>query len=209
MLRIKRISNDVFTSNTYLLFDNQYLYCWLIDIGDYDKVADVIPPQMEIRGLFLTHTHFDHTYGINALHRSHPNCRIFTSAYGGEALYDDKKNFSRYHEAAFTYEGENVTVLGEGSILELYPGTPLKVYATPGHCPSCLTFEVGDYLFTGDSYIPGVKVVTKLPKGDRALARQSLKRILLLSNGKTICPGHGDVFCFGEVRDFYENYLNL
>ena len=200
MLRIKRISNDVFTSNTYLLFDNQHPYCWLIDIGDYDKVEEVISPKMEIRGLFLTHTHFDHTYGINALHRVHPNCKIYTSAYGAEALYDDRKNFSRYHEAAFTYEGENITVIGEGSMIELYPGILMKVYVTPGHCPSCLTFEVENYLFTGDSYIPGVKVVTKLPKGDQVMARQSLEKIILLSNGKTICPGHGEMGS-GLIKD--------
>ena len=65
--------------------------------------------------------------------------------------------------------------------------------ATPGHELGCLTFYTGDYIFTGDAYIPGVKVVTKLPGGDRALAAESVEKILRLAEGKTICPGHGEM----------------
>lgn len=50
-------------------------------------------------------------------------------------------------------------------------------------------------MFTGDAYIPGVKVVTKLPKGNRKLAAESIERIESLAKGKNICPGHGEVKC--------------
>ena len=176
-----------------MLFDDFYDYCWLVDIGDYEKVADALQTGIDVRGLLLTHAHFDHTYGINALHEAHPECRVYTAEYGKIALYDDKKNFSKYHEASFTYNGDDVEVLNEGDQLEIYPGTILTAYATPGHCPSCLTYVVGNWIFTGDAYIPGVKVVTKLPHGDRALAKQSTEKILALAKGKNICPGHGEM----------------
>lgn len=191
MLEVKRIINDIFTSNTYLLFDTYYTYCWLIDIGDYSKVADALPQGVEVRGVFLTHTHFDHTYGINTLHKAYPDCRVFTAVYGKIALYDEKKNFSKYHEAPFVYEGENVTILKEGEKVELYPGVFIRTYETPGHCPSCLTYVLDNWIFTGDAYIPGVKVVTKLPGGDRTIAKQSLERIKRLREGRIVCAGHG------------------
>lgn len=191
MLEVKRIINGIFSSNTYLLFDSDYNYCWLIDIGDYARVADVLPSGVVVRGLFLTHAHFDHTYGINPLHNAHPTCRVFTSQYGKDALYDAKKNFSKYHNKPFVYEGEDVVVVDDEGSMELYPGTKIIFFYTPGHCPSCLTFMVGDWIFTGDSYIPGVKVVTKLPGGDRTLAKKSMERIIKLASGKAICPGHG------------------
>ena len=194
MLQVRQIVNNIFTSNTWMLFDDCYDYCWLVDIGDYEKVSDVLPSGIKIRGLLLTHTHFDHTYGINALNEAHPECRIYTTEYGKIALYDDKKNFSKYHEASFVYNGNNVEVLNEGDQLELYPGTILTAYATPGHCPSCLTYVIGNWIFTGDAYIPGVKVVTKLPMGDKKLAAESIERIKSLAEGKKICPGHGPVF---------------
>lgn len=192
MLEVKRIINDIFTSNTYLLFDPHYTYCWLIDIGDCSKVADALPNGVEVRGVFLTHTHFDHTYGINALHRVFPQCRVYTAEYGKIALYDEKKNFSKYHEAPFVYEGSNVVVLKEGDKIDLYPGVFITAYETPGHCPSCLTYVLDNWIFTGDAYIPDVKVVTKLPGGDRAIAKQSLDKIIGLAEGKIVCAGHGE-----------------
>lgn len=193
MLQVKRIINDIFTSNTYMVWDDEYDYCWLVDIGDFQKVTDALPPNTEIRGVFLTHGHFDHIYGANALHKAFPQCVVYTSAYGQEELNDEKKNFSLYHETSFIYEGKDVSILEEGNVVELYPNIAITVFATPGHCPSCLTYCIGNWLFTGDSYIPEVKVVTKLRKGNRELARQSEERILAFAKGKTICPGHGEM----------------
>lgn len=193
MLQVKQIVNSIFTSNTYVLFDDDYDYCWLVDIGDFNKVADVLPPGVEIRGVFLTHSHFDHIYGLNALHEAFSQSKVYTSAYGREALYNEKKNFSLYHETSFVYKGKDVSVMAEGDKVEIYPGLSLTAFATPGHCPSCLTYGVGNSLFTGDSYIPGVKVVTKLRNGDRLQSQESINRILQLAEGKTICPGHGDM----------------
>lgn len=193
MLEVRRIVNSIFTSNTYVVFDDEYDYCWLIDIGDFQQVANVLPPDIEIRGVLLTHTHFDHIYGINELYERYPNCLICTSKYGREALFDDRKNFSRYHEMPFTFDRTNVEVLEDNDNVEIYPNTFLKVYYTPGHCPSCLTYITDNYIFTGDSYIPNVKVVTILPKGDKIQAQKSIDNILKLAHHKTICPGHGNM----------------
>ena len=75
MLQVKQIINNVFKSNTYVVLDDDYDYCWLVDIGSYEKVKEAIPSGMEVRGVFLTHTHFDHIYGINCLYESFPQCR--------------------------------------------------------------------------------------------------------------------------------------
>ena len=188
-----QIVNEVFSSNTYVVFDEDYNYCWLVDIGDFLKVTDVIPSGIEIRGVFLTHSHFDHIYGANDLYVNHPDCRVFTVEYGKVALYDDKKNFSKYHDASFVYDGTDIVVLKDKDSVELYPGVKLTAYETPGHCPSCLTFVTGEHVFSGDAYIPGVKVVTKLPKGHKVQAQESVKKILELSKGKMIFPGHGEI----------------
>lgn len=36
MLEVRSIVNHIFTSNTYLLYDECYSYFWTIDIGDFD-----------------------------------------------------------------------------------------------------------------------------------------------------------------------------
>ncbi len=105
-------------------------------------------------------------------------------------LTSAKLNLSFYIETPVSYTGE-VSILSNGECIELFDGVKLKVYATPGHHPSCLTFFVENYLFTGDSYIPGVKVVTNLPGGNKKKAQESVKKIIELAEGKIICPGHG------------------
>ena len=192
MLKVTQFVNDIFSSNMYLLTDNNYPYCWLVDIGDYYKIASFLPEGIDIKGLLLTHTHFDHIYGINELHKAQPSCIIYTSAYGRDALFDDRKNLSRYHDAPVVYEGDVVKVLDDGDEIELFPGQLATVYSTPGHCPSELTISVNNYVFTGDAYIPGLKVITHLPGGDRELAVQSEKRIKELARNKLIYSGHGD-----------------
>lgn len=192
MLQVKQVVNRVFKSNTYIVFDEDFDDCWLVDIGDYERAEKAIPKGKKIKGLLLTHTHFDHIYGINELCNNYPESVVYTSEFGKEALMDDRKNLSRYHEHPIIFEGKHLVVVGEDDVIPLMGEQKIKVAATPGHEPGCLTFYTEDFIFTGDAYIPGVKVVTKLPGGDRLSARESAQKILSLSAGKCICPGHGD-----------------
>lgn len=194
MIEVKRIVNDLFTSNTYVLFDNDYDYCWLVDIGDYYKVVDVLPSGVTVRGVFLTHTHFDHIYGLNELYRRWPEVRVYAADFGCKSLYDDKMNLSRYHKHPILFEGKDVVVMREGDEKEIYPEVKMIAYEMPGHSLDSMCYMMGEWLFTGDAYIPGVKVVTKLPGGNRKQATQSIERIMVLGKSKTICPGHGEEF---------------
>lgn len=193
MLQVKQVVNRVFTSNTYIVFDEDFDDCWLVDIGDFERVADALPNGKRIKGLLLTHTHFDHIYGINDLCRNYPDCIVYTSKFGKDALMDDKQNLSRYHEHPIVFEGKHLEIVEDESNISFFGEEIIRVAVTPGHTPDCLTFYTKNYIFTGDSYIPNVKVVTKLPGGNREEATRSKEKILRLAHGKTICPGHGEI----------------
>lgn len=105
-------------------------------------------------------------------------------------MANDRLNFSKYLYDPIVVESENVAVCDEGTEIELFDGSAAQVYHTPGHNPSCLSFEVSDYLFTGDAYIPGIKVVTNFKGGDKKIAAESVERIMELAIGKITCPGH-------------------
>lgn len=190
MLQVKKIVGKLLSSNTYLLYEEGIADCYLIDIGDSSAIAEELPDGMNVKGVFLTHSHFDHMAGINDLCQMFPKCKVYTSEYGKEALYSDKKNFSLYHEQSVVYNGDNIVILQDGDVINLFGETQLHVASTPGHSPSCLTYYSDEYVFTGDSYIPDIPVVTKLPQGNREYSGESVKKILALSNSRQIMSGH-------------------
>lgn len=192
MIRIKEIVNSIFTSKTYILSKAGEEKAWLVDIGDIKPVVNYLKElQLNVSGVFITHGHFDHIYGLKSLIKHYPDCKVYVTEYGKAALASDKLNLSRYHETPFVYEGDNVVVVREGEEKELFKGEPpMCFYETPGHNPGCLTMVLGDWVFTGDAYIPGIGVNTQLPHANKEQAKQSLERILKLAEGKTILSGH-------------------
>ena len=193
MLYADYIVNHIFSSRTYVLTCDGTDDVWLVDCGDIDKVLDNISGR-KIKGVLLTHAHFDHIYGLPGLMNAFPDCVIYTNGFGVKALQDAKMNMSRYHGMPVALDGDTVRMLvcGQGDRIALFDGVSAACYETPGHNPSCLTFEVGEWLFTGDAYIPGTPVVTILPHADKAKAKESVERILKLAEGRTVMSGHDD-----------------
>ena len=192
MIQIKEIVNSIFTSKTYILFCEGADKAWLVDIGDIEPVVEFLQEKkLTVEGVFLTHGHFDHIYGLPSLIEHYPNCRVYTTEFGKESLASDKLNMSRYHDTPIIYEGDNVTVVHEGDSIRLFDGEPLmEFFETPGHNPGCLTMVLGDMIFTGDAYIPGVGANTQLPYANKEQAQQSLERLLKSTEGKKIFSGH-------------------
>lgn len=190
---IERYVNKQFTSNTYVLKQAKSPGVWLVDLGAFDLVKSQMSSDQYVAGVLLTHYHYDHIYFINTLLDAFPNCRIFASDHTIHGLYDPKMNLSFYHEDPVIFKGSHTITFEDADDISLFDDQNKAVaYATPGHNPGCLTFKIGNYLFTGDSYIPGLDVVTKLKGGDKKANFESLSKILsLLQPDTIICPGHG------------------
>lgn len=145
-----------------------------------------------IETVLLTHAHFDHIYGLNRVVEMNPGVKVYTNEAGQKALFSDKLNMSRYHETPFIFKyPENIALVNDGDNINL-DSINLKAAAifTPGHNPSCITWIIDDAIFTGDSYIPGIKTITNLPGGDKRQAEESIMRIKHLSINRNIYPGH-------------------
>ena len=191
-MHIARIVNSVFTSNTFVLTDGGSQDCWLVDVGDIEPILQEVGNR-RVKGVFLTHTHYDHIYGINHLVKRFPDCIVYTSQYGKEGLFSNKLNFSRYHDDPMVFEGKHIRVLEEGEEIFLFPSIILKALHTPGHDWSCMSYYTDDLIFTGDSYIPNIKVITSLPKSNKMEAQASLEHILELCKTRDVYPGHNEI----------------
>lgn len=198
-MKVKRFINSVFTSNTYVLTEECSDDCWVVDMGDIEPVLEYVADR-KLRGLFITHTHYDHIYGINKLIAYFPDCIVYTSEKGKEGLYSERLNFSRYHADPIIFNGTHLQIVNDGDSICIFENTEFKVLATPGHDWSCLSYYTEDSIFTGDSYIPAKKIITSFPHSNKKQATHSLNMILRLSKTRNIYPGHNNSILLDDVR---------
>lgn len=188
-MTVDSIVNCIMSSVTYILSEESSDYVWLVDCGDADKIYDTIG-EKRIKGVLLTHAHYDHIYGLPAILDTYHECIVYTNNAGVEGLESSRKNLSLYHEDPIEITRELTYTVKEGEEVRLFDGILARVFETPGHNPSCLCFDVGDWLFTGDAYIPDIPVVTNLPGGNKIMANKSKMRILGMISNYRVLPGH-------------------
>ena len=189
-MRISVLSNinSIFNSVTYRIGQI------LVDPGDEFYGFQ------NIKAVLLTHAHFDHIYGLNRVVELNRDCMVFTNQAGADMLADPRRNLSKYHESPFIFQyPQKIKIVKEGDFMEV-DGLNVKVYETPGHNPSCLTFIINDNVFSGDAYIPGIKTITNLPDGNQEQALVSMRRIVVLAEGKALHPGHPRLKILGPDR---------
>lgn len=196
---VRQVVNSVYNSNSYILSHHTSVdkEVWIIDMGDVDRIIGELPEGAKVKGIFLTHTHYDHIYGLNSFIAQYPHIQLYTNAVGKNALLSPMLNYSRYHLEApdFIYDNpDNISVIEDGDSIALFNDVSIKVIATPGHDASCLTYIVDDVVFSGDSFIPGVCTRATFRLSDKDAVADAENRIKELASGKTLCPGHGPIY---------------
>lgn len=195
-MQVRRIVNSFYTSNTFVLSVEGSTDVWLVDCGDYASQVRPMLHGSAVKGVLLTHIHSDHIYGLEEVLKDFPEVKIFTNYFGKVALADPKLNVSKYHtevpDLAIECQ-ENTVVIGEGTEIELFEGVSAQVLFTPGHDKSCLSYIIDGNLFTGDSYIPGERLLALFPNSNKQDAKESYNRLVELGKKNTVCPGHGEI----------------
>jgi glyoxylase-like metal-dependent hydrolase (beta-lactamase superfamily II) len=188
------IDNDFRFSRTYILYQDASPKVWLVDCGDDDKIKKwLVENNKELTGIFLTHCHIDHIYGVNKMTETFPDANVYVAKETGlRGVRDLRLNLTKFMEESYMVETNNLVEVDEGDELDIFPDTKLKVLKTDGHSPDSLSYLVDNMLFTGDAYIPGVRVITKLPGANKPQAQISLERIqkVVQDNSLEVMPGH-------------------
>ena len=156
------------------------------------RCNDGIKNNQSIKGVFITHAHYDHISGINEITTRFPKCIVYCSSYTKEALADSKINLSFYLQRPTAFVSDKIRVVKEQDTIELFANHYVEIWETPGHNAGCLSFKIDQAIFTGDTLIPNVAVVTKLKSGSKEEAKKSVFRIQnKVSLNDIIYPGHG------------------
>lgn len=193
-MKIYPIKNTSMNSMTYILYKEDASKCILIDCGEYETLEPILGKlNITVEVVLLTHGHSDHIHGLRKLLQVYPEVVVGTLMCGHEEIQDSRKNLSYYHGMPFTISGYREKVLNDGDVVKFNGLAEIEVISTPGHDKSCLSYRIGDALFTGDAYIPGIKVFSKFPGGNKKQAIESRMRLEAMEKeGFIIYCGHHD-----------------
>lgn len=196
---IHQCKNKIMQSCSYIIWKEQDNNCYIIDCGDFSEIHSFLNiHSLQPKGLFLTHCHFDHIYGLNEFISTYPDCCIYGSKETLDGLYDEKINLSFYQGNPYIVSQDTsakIVCISSSSEIILFD-KPLRIMDTPGHDTGCLSYQYDDCLFTGDSYIPFVPVFTKWKRSNKEIGlynESKLKRFGTLYKLK-IYPGHYDKY---------------
>lgn len=174
----------------------------VIDDGEYRslqllawlKKNDKIPV-----ALFLTHEHFDHCAGINALVCNY-DFQLLTTVECAELIGDDKRNLSRYMVEIFPpFQVKSPVVIIDDLQEVDINGLLFRVIKVPGHSKGSTCFQLGEFLFSGDTLLEN-KVPVKLPGGNKLDLELSLNKLQeLLGSSLRVYPGHGGFFLYDFI----------
>lgn len=192
-----RFVNTIFTSNTYVLYTSENSDVWVVDPGDMTPVWKWMQEngKNRVRGILLTHTHFDHLYGVNSVLEKNPDCLLLVAnEYGKNGLTDIKQNGSKYTSEPIVIN-ENADVRFMENDMELWPGVNMKTFLSPGHSDDSICLLVDNFFFTGDTLIENIRTVTKIRGGSVEKLKESVLMIGKLQGyGYHVCPGHNEEF---------------
>lgn len=179
------IQNPLLQSASYLIDD------YLIDCGEPQKIFEALG-ERDLKGIFLTHCHQDHVYGIERVLKKYSNAKIYCSDKTLKGLKDPNLNLSYIMpDYSFTFDKEeNVVILPEGK--HQIGNLLVEVLSSVGHSEDCISFIIEDNIFTGDAHIPFSKVFTKWPTSNKIESVLSEQKLLNVIKERklNVLPGH-------------------
>ena len=175
---------DDFTVNCHLVWDEVTRDAALFDTGtDATPVlAAIAENQLQLRHIFLTHSHWDHVAALPEFRAAFPKARLHT---GSKKAPVDQHN-------------KNSEIIHLG-------GLRITHRETPGHADDGVTYLVGNWqedaphlAMVGDTILAGSMCHGN---GEWELARQKIReQILTLPADTLLCPGHGPLTTVAEEK---------
>lgn len=168
------------------------------DLGDrlYEELDKL---GLEVKAIFLTHAHFDHIFGVEAL-KARTGAPVYACIHEKNLCESPRLNQSQMTGRPCTVspdfylqDNEEVTIAG----------ITMKTIYTPGHTEgSCAYYiEDGHILISGDTLFQGSIGRSDMPTGDGETLLESIRtRLYVLPDDTVVFSGHGDTTTIGYEK---------
>ncbi len=201
-MRVQPLFDARTSTLSYLVFDEKTRDAVVIDpvldyepVGSYthtesvDRLSALVRSEgLTLRWVLETHAHADHMTGAQILRRRF-DARVaigaaitevqatFKDVFALERLATDGSQFDRLLHDGDTLEAGSITI---------------EAISTPGHTPACMTYKIGDALFTGDLVFMDDYGTGRcdFPKGSAARMYESVQKLYRLPDAMRVHPGH-------------------
>ena len=199
---IRCVLCGAYGENAYLLLPEGRRDCLLIDPGDNLPGLEEALAGLSLRGILLTHGHFDHMLSAEPLQRI-SGAKVYVAREDGELLSDAYK--CAYDAACSALPcPENLAWEPLSENLSLC-GMTFSVLPTPGHTEGSVCFYDSEnaLLFAGDTLFRGGFGRMDLYGGSRNKMLASLNRLFALPEATRVFSGHGEETTIGEEKRRY------
>ena len=161
-MNIETFFDPATSTLTYVVFDRETRDAIVIDpVLDYDPLSSststvsvervetfLKKENLKLHFVLETHAHADHLSGSQYLKR-----RFDARVAIGAAITEVQKVFAEVFnlDSAFAPDGSQFDKLLRDGERFAAGSIEVEVIATPGHTPACVSYRIGDAVFTGDA----------------------------------------------------------
>ena len=185
--------------NTWLVIDDETHEAILVDPGEEgERLLQAVDAEgATLKGIWLTHAHFDHIGAVAHIQRERP-VPVWLHPLD-RPLYDNATHTASRFGLSVEQPDAPDHELAEGDVMTLGAHS-FSVIHVPGHSPGHVGFLGEGVLFGGDTLFAGSVGRTDLPFANPAHFQQTLERLALLPAETKVLPGHGPATTIARER---------